>query len=291
MPDRRSLLAGLACAAAVPALAATAANEAAVVAGRKIRLIERERMLVEGIVAHACLALVGMDRAARFARIGDDVARIDAAFAGLVHGDPKMGLMRETSGQVRDALRQASTMWLRFRDRADAVVESGGADRAAVEALAGADEPLLEALGETVTTIERVYADGEVPLHLLIATKLAARQELLAERLAKHACMIAAGIDVERSRALVAEEIAVFDNRLAALANGFPMLGIRAPANPVLVAQWQAVAESWGALRPGIEAIATGAAPTPQATAALVDRMDPFVALLDEAVVLYERER
>lgn len=291
MLTRRFILgAGITCAVLGGARTADAASEAAIMAKRKIHYLKRERMLVEEIVARVCLAHLDVDRAHQIARIEADRKKTHDVLDAVLHGDRALGLSRETSGQVRQALRGAKAAWLRFDARVSAFVESGGTDASMMLTLATSDAPVLDAFEDAVIAVERAHAGADVPLHLLIATRLATQQEVLAERMVKHACMVVAGAEVERSRALIAEEVAIFEHRITALSQGFPMLGIRAPENPALRAQWRAVAESWSGLKPEIAAIAAGEMPSLEAVGALVDRFDPLIALIEKAVVLYERE-
>ncbi|MEL6335659.1 MAG: type IV pili methyl-accepting chemotaxis transducer N-terminal domain-containing protein [Pseudomonadota bacterium] len=256
-------------------------------AERKIKLIARERTLVEDIVKDACLVHLGIKPAHYLAKIAYDIEEIEAVIRGVQYGDPARGLLREEDGEVIAALRAANTLWLPFADMAETVLASGTADKATLQAMNEADMPILARFDAVVVELERAYANGTLPLHVVVATKLAVRQTTLTQRIAKEACYITADVDAARMRKKMPELVAQFENTLMALKNGFAPLGIQAP-KPALAGAWASVEGEWATFKATVEPVMQGATLDVAALTVVGDQTSRLIEAIEAATELYE---
>ncbi|MEO0763175.1 MAG: type IV pili methyl-accepting chemotaxis transducer N-terminal domain-containing protein, partial [Pseudomonadota bacterium] len=280
----------VACVVAAPATAAAVGLGGAKEAERRIALAAEEGMIVEDIVKAACMVHRGVDTERHAEMIRRDTRLFTEVLVGLQSGSAQLGVGPERHGSVIEELRDARALWLPFRDRADAVLTGGPVTREMVTELASRDAVLLDAVDALVASLQTEYGGSVVPLHVLVATRFAVRQETIAQQLAKGACLISAGIEVEAMRAKTGELIGLFETTHAALVEGMPMLGIRAPQDPALAAQLVEVAARWQAMRGHLAPLAGDAVPDAAALDAMSRDTTVLVAALKEAVALYENE-
>ncbi|MEM6971340.1 MAG: type IV pili methyl-accepting chemotaxis transducer N-terminal domain-containing protein [Pseudomonadota bacterium] len=259
---------------------------AAYEAETKIALAAREATVVEDIVKAACMMHLGVDADRHRAMIDRDTVHFDAVMNGLQFGDGTYGLTRETNQRVIDALRVLKIDWLPFKERAEAVLEAGTPDSDAVLWLGEKDLKLLDDVEKLVSALEKAYGGEALPLHVIVATKLAQRQATIAQRIAKETCFISAGLKVDEMRSKQAEMIVLFENTMTALRDGMPMLGIQKPKNAAVLAQWGVVETSWATLKASIAPIADGGVlddvsleQMSQNTTALVEEITTVVGL------------
>ncbi|MEM6487763.1 MAG: type IV pili methyl-accepting chemotaxis transducer N-terminal domain-containing protein [Pseudomonadota bacterium] len=269
----------------------TAIGVTATMAGEaehRIAVAAHEATVVEDIVKAACMMHMQADADRHKAMIVRDTEEFDRVMQGLQYGDPDLGLSKETSGKVIDALRKMKADWLPFRDRAEAALAADVPSKDLVAWLGENDLKLLQDVEDLVAELEKVYQDDSSPLHMLIATKLAERQATIAQRIAKESCFVTAGIAVEKMRAKQAEMIGIFENTLTALRDGMPMLGIQKPTNPAIVERWNTVADRWARLRATIEPVQAGGALDIQGLVVMSQQTTELVKAIEATVDLYE---
>ncbi|MEM7499164.1 MAG: type IV pili methyl-accepting chemotaxis transducer N-terminal domain-containing protein [Pseudomonadota bacterium] len=291
MITRRNVLAGAIASTSLISVDARAiTDEAALAAERRIDIAGFQRTRIKLIAKAACFAHAGVAPEKDFAIMARETAAVSDVFVSLRNGNPRLGLKRETHSKVLAALREATALWLPYSERAAAIAERGSLTEAELDYLIEKEPALFDAMDEAVGQIQQTYGSESLPLHLAVATNLAGRQRSLGQEVAKDVCLIAIGYAPEETRTKLVETMALFENTHGALAQGMPMLGIRAPAQPALAQTYVEVGALWTALKELAMPALDGEALDRERIVAVDMAAEDLTAASDAAVKLYRGE-
>lgn len=218
------------------------------------------RMLGQRIATAACAWLAGV--AGAEADLRASVARFDRVIAGLEGGDPGLGIPTpETDRRVLADIAAAHAIWDPLHVVLDRVLAEGPT-RADVLHIAERSLPLLAATDHLASVISGEYSD---PTQLLqvdaIAIDIAARQETLAEEMAKDICLLALRLgDATAERAELSRALTLFEASLTALQDGMPEAGVAPPPTDAIRAELARVRAEWAPVRGTLAAVAGGGA-------------------------------
>lgn len=215
----------------------------------RVNIAGRQRMLSQRFVKNACLSQVMGPQPAILK--GMNIAKTDfeAALADLWDGNDDLGLSPETSPRITTALTQLSDAWAKLA-RTGAVSRTN-ASLDPVR-LAAADEQGLEVLTiahKTTGLMAQFYASGATHPQMLQVVNLAGRQRMLSQKMAKEACLIAAGVQVQKNLRAMQGTVDQFDTALTDLRQGNYEKRLPEPPSESIRLLLEEAAAEWTAVR------------------------------------------
>jgi len=268
---------------------AFAQSPEAIEAARRVNISGRQRMLSQRISKAACFLHIGVSADGQPDQLGAAVALFETSLQALRRGDANMGLGPELNAEIGLALATVAEDWAAFSQSFQMALGNGVV---AQGALAGIDETGLQLLADMNRAVNKTastYGDAlpDMPLILSLTIDLAGRQRMFTQKAAKEYCLIDAGVNVVENRARLAETTKLFSLTLGALQSGMPGMVMAAP-NDEIRGQLAAVAEAWAGPKAALEAAAAGEEINDTGRIAIVNAMERVLALMNEAVGMYE---
>lgn len=180
----------------------------------RIATAGQQRMLSQRIEQAACYVMAGLD-ADTFSVIGSEAADLfQSNLSALTQGGADLNLPPETEPDVLAALSKLNAHWQMFEPAARQVM-AGDLHAIPVRQLIVFDLPLLALTEEATHVIKTVYAEKLVARKRMASTiNIAARQRMLAIRMAKNYCYITLNLSRD---AMIADLLDVMDQFEAAL--------------------------------------------------------------------------
>ncbi|MGF1446298.1 MAG: type IV pili methyl-accepting chemotaxis transducer N-terminal domain-containing protein [Pikeienuella sp.] len=237
-------------------------------AALEIRNAVRLGALGERIAMAACFASVGLEADRHTQIMFEALTEFELGIAALA---PEVAT-GELTAAVEGFVAEVAAV------RAEGLVTTDQLDRLVERA-----QPLGNALDSAARAVERRLAGRSLPLDRAIALSFAEREAMLAQRLAKSLCLLAAGVQADAARATLAADLALFEAALDALETGAPDVGILPAAVADAEADLAVVRALWEALSPYYSEIAAGAAPTFLEVASIAAENDRLLAALARA--------
>lgn len=217
------------------------------------------RMLSQRISATVCNRVAGVGVADAEKYLKRSIRDYRRILAGLENGDDGLGLYGPEDDRI--VLREIgtlNTMWGPLDDTFNAVeIDKLAEDQLAEVALAA--PAMLEKSKELLGFVVAEYSD---PTQMLqsdaVLLQIAERQRMLEQQIANTTCLIGEGVAVDESRASLAEAIPLYEASLTALRTGMPDAGVAPPPTAAIDLWLTDIADRWGAVRPTLDAIASG---------------------------------
>lgn len=263
--SRRQFGFGAAAAAGAMSFGATAARAqdtsfASVV--KRVGLAEEQAVLTQRIPMCANFIKLNVEPSRFMVNIQESTERFGQVLAGLRNGDADLGIEAETSGEVLEALSAVDAVWPSMQGAVETIVAQGFVEEAEFDAIARASSALLFMSENVEKRLLSVYGDSTERLGILISVELAARQEMLTQKMAKEVTNIALGYKPEENRAILTGTVDLYENSLQALIGGVPALTLPPPPDHIQLALLEEKSR-WSDLGPIIRDIAEGAEPGP----------------------------
>ncbi|MEO0820816.1 MAG: type IV pili methyl-accepting chemotaxis transducer N-terminal domain-containing protein [Pseudomonadota bacterium] len=290
MLNRRAFLAAstVAGASALMRSALAVADTEAHIVGHRINLAGRESTLIEQIAKAASFAHLDVEHDYHLHEMIEDRAKFERVMRGLIHGDPELGLERETNTKVLERLRDVMAVWLPFDDAIREPIETGIVDTEHAHMIVDRDIPVLKAMNKAVDEMQRAYGGKALPLHFALELKLASRQRTLTQRVGKECCMIQMHYHETEARAEFAETVQLFENSHRALSLGMPEFGIHPPESAELKEQYAMIGQHWQEMKAIVAPVMEGATVDKPTLARIAHLEDDLLAECDDAVVMLE---
>ncbi|MEP1768772.1 MAG: type IV pili methyl-accepting chemotaxis transducer N-terminal domain-containing protein [Sulfitobacter sp.] len=263
--NRREFAFGTAAAVGALSLTGTAARAAgdefsAVV--KRVGLAEEQAVITQRIPMCANFIKLNVEPSRFLVNIESAAARFDQVLLGLRNGDPELGITGETSGEVLEALSAVEAVWPTMRAAVAKIVEKEFVEEAEFDAIARASSALLFMSENVEKRLLSVYGDNTKKLGILISVELAARQEMLTQKMAKEVGNIALNFKPEENRKILTGTADLYENSLQALIGGVAALTLPPPPEHIKLALLEEKSR-WSDLGPIIRSIAEGAEPGP----------------------------
>ncbi|MEL6265643.1 MAG: type IV pili methyl-accepting chemotaxis transducer N-terminal domain-containing protein [Pseudomonadota bacterium] len=261
-------------------------------ANRHVNLSALQSMLAEQIAKAACFAALEVNATAQRRYMAGAYELFSLTHLGLRGGNSALGLAEEVHPnmlQALDAVERESNGW---RARVTAAIHANGAlsDKQMLR-IVEETETVLPATNALAERASRTYgATAGESLAQSLRIKLASRQRLLSQKIAKDFCLIAQGHEVAHHRAELNAAIGLFDASMNALIDGFAAFGLAAEANPTRRAELEAVRDAWNEIRPALAEVAAGAAPDAASISTVAWGNNVVLTLANAAVFSYETD-
>lgn len=257
-------------------MGAAAQNIAADVGGsERINVAGQLGTLSQRIIGSACNVHSGVTVRESQAVLQISADQFDRISDALLYGNRSFGILgEERRARTLQTINKLNEAWVPLLEQARETQVSGN-DAAVIAALASQSDPLLDTANILVSEITGQYADPVSLLHAdALLIDLAGRQRMLAARMSKDMCLIAAGINVETAKTDLAAASTLFGDTLSALRNGLPSVGVRPPPTEKIAEGLQYVVEEWDAMQPFIAQAQAGGTMTAE------DRQRVYFAFL-----------
>lgn len=266
-----------------------AQSAAALEAARRVNISGRQRMLSQRISKAACFLSIGVEAEGRPEQFTQAVRLFEASHEALRAGDESMGLGPEREPDIIQALLVVEEDWAEFSQSLQMALSSRLVPRPTLEGIDERGLQLLANMNRAVNKTASIYGDSlpDIPLILSLTIDLAGRQRMLTQKASKEFCLLEAGVNVAQNRARLARTTALFTLTLDALRTGMQGMVMAAP-NDEILAKLGEVGEAWVTPQLALEAAARGEGITDAQRHAVVNDMERVLALMNEAVGMYE---
>jgi hypothetical protein len=227
---------------------------------QRVGLAEEQAVITQRIPMCANFIKLNVEPSRFLVGIQGAAERFDKVLNGLRNGDDDLGIQAEQSGEILEALSAVDSVWPIMRGAVDAVVANKFVEEAEFDAIARASSALLFMSENVEKRLLSVYGDSTKKLSILISVELAARQEMLTQKMAKEVGNIALGFKPEENRKILAGTADLYENSLQALIGGVEALTLPPPPEHIKLALLEEKSR-WSDLGPIIRSIAEGAEP------------------------------
>jgi hypothetical protein len=229
---------------------------------KRVGLAEEQAVLTQRIPMCANFIKLNVEPSRFLVNIKSAAARFDQVLLGLRNGDADLGIEAETSGEVLEALSAVEAIWPTMQAAVATIVEKEFVDEAEFDAIARASSALLFMSENVEKRLLSVYGDSSKKLGILISVELAARQEMLTQKMAKEVGNIALNFKPEENRKILAGTADLYENSLQALIGGVEALTLPPPPEHIKLALLEEKSR-WSDLGPIIRSISEGGEPGP----------------------------
>ena len=223
----------------------------------KVGLAEQQAVITQRIPMCAGFIKLNVEPSRFLVNIEEAATRFENVLVGFRNGDADLELEAETNGEILESLSAVEAVWPAMRDAVAKIVDSEFVDDADYETIARANSALLFMSENVEKRIVSVYGDSGDHLSVLIAVELAARQEMLTQKMSKEITTIALGYKPVETRKILTETIGLYENSLNALIGGVEALTLPPPPEHIRLALLEEKSR-WSDLSPIMRGIAEG---------------------------------
>lgn len=229
---------------------------------KRVGFAEEQAVITQRIPMCANFIKLNVEPSRFLVNIEAAAARFDKVLIGLRSGDADLGIVPETSGEVLEALSAVDAVWPSMQAAVETIIAKEFVDEAEFNAIARASSALLFMSENVEKRLLSVYGDSTKKLGILISVELAARQEMLTQKMAKEVGNIALNFKPEENRKILAGTIDLYENSLQALIGGVEALTLPPPPEHIKLALLEEKSR-WSDLGPIVRGIAMGEEPGP----------------------------
>ena len=246
------------------------------------------RSLTEAVASASCRVNGGIETETARADLADAKDDFAAIIAGLIDGNPALGMPgAEQRARMLASLNATRDLWTPIESAATSLAEGGASEGDAAVINAGYT-PLFEQTEQTAADIAGQYADPQSLLQSdATVLNFAIRQRALAYRMTRAMCELATGTGSDETTQELAETVDFFERTLVALRDGFPAAGINPPPNDVIADNLSATLALWRDQRGIFDAAIGGAQPGADAVAASADLTEELAVAMNNIITLY----
>lgn len=257
-------------------------------ASQRINLSGKLRMLSQRVTGASCYAQSGIDSEASSAVLNAAAAEFELITAALEFGNDDLGVFgAEERRKTQVGLGKLNELWAPMATLAGSV-SAGTGTPDDVTAMADQAGPLLEMAQRMVTEITGEYSNpAEIIQANAMLIDIAGRQRMLAQRMSKNVCLIAAGINVEQAAEELRGASEIFDASLSALRGGMPSAGINPPPNDEIADGLAAVSAVWEEVQPIVTMTLNGQIPDAEQLAVMFHQSNALTGKMNETVGMY----
>ena len=257
---RRSFGLGMIAAASSPIANSAFAAEGSALAEAVLRvgLAEEQAVITQRIPMCAGFIKLSVEPSRFLANMSEAADRFKVVLAGLRDGSADLGLKAETNGEILEAMSALDAVWPTMDAAVQQILASGVVDDASYSAIARSNSALLFMTENIEKRLLQTYGDSGHDLSILIAVEIAARQEMLTQKMAKEVTKIALGFKPEENRKILAETVRLYENSLQALLGGVEALKLPEPPEHIRLALLEEKSR-WSDLGLILKEIANGA--------------------------------
>ncbi len=286
------LLTAMALVLPAPALANDAsepevsAEELRTIAGERLVIAGRQRMLAEGMAANLCFAESNISRNKSQNQLYVMWNVFSWYHRGIVKGNLELGLPPEPSKKVLASWISVDQSWSELKSIYNPVLSGKSVTSDAFNRAISLTDDVAEKSTTVVAALRAVNAKDLGPRGfgsgLLI--DLYERQRMLAERISKTVCLIARGDRSKERLKDLGDTVQIFRASLDAFQNGLSDMGIPPPPTDEIASNLQAAQSQWQSVAAFAFAIVGGMQLGEDALSEFSEAMDLFNSHMTEAL-------
>lgn len=264
---------------------AALSDEAAAAMAHRLSAVGHEQILLQRMARDTCFAELGVDHDANYAEVEKVRGEFDILHAAVLEGNTDMKVPPLGDVAPKEEWDQISEDW----EKLNAVYNE-----------LNPSEPLeRRQFDRVVRNTTKIFADSQVfvehvreytlktadPAYVLGLSGVSAytTQIMLAEKMAKEACLIVRGDwgDGPRFELKISEE--AFNTVLSQLVSGNPLMGVPGPSTPEIKAKLEQAQQDWEPLAPIIAKATSGEGISAEELSSMSDGLHDFLEHMEEA--------
>ena len=232
---------------ATPAVAQTTEVTPASVATR-IDLAGRQRMLVERMASQFCYARSQVDTFDSLDELKASLELFHKTHTGFKRGDDSQGLFAESDASLNKAWNQVNLLWVPVKGLYEQILAGEFVTEEDFALANGLTNEVRARANDMVARLRAVYAENlnegsGVGDALLI--DLYGRQRMLSQKLSKEVCLVAAGYELDATKAELEATLKLFERSLGAFIEGLPVAGVPKPPTDEIAQQLAIANDIW----------------------------------------------
>ena len=232
---------------ATPAVAQTTEVTPASVATR-IDLAGRQRMLVERMASQFCYARSQVDTFDSLDELKASLELFHQTHSGFKRGDDSLGLFAEGDASLNKAWNQVNLLWVPVKGLYEQILAGEFVTEEDFALANGLTNEVRARANDMVARLRAVYAENlnegsGVGDALLI--DLYGRQRMLSQKLSKEVCLVAAGYELDATKAELEATLKLFERSLGAFIEGLPVAGVPKPPTDEIAQQLAVANDIW----------------------------------------------
>jgi len=223
----------------------------------KVGLAEEQVVITQRVPMCAGFIKLNVEPSRFLVNIAEAADTFERVNVGLRTGDAELELVKEENGEILEALSAVEAVWPAMKASVDRIVANEFVDDSDYDTLARSSSALLFMCENVEKRLVSVYGDSTKKLGALISVELAARQEMLTQKMGKEVTNIALGFKADENRKILGETIDLYENSLQAMLGGVKELTLPPPPEHIRLALLEEKSR-WSDLGPILRGIADG---------------------------------
>lgn len=229
-------------------------------AADRIVLASRLRTLTQQVAAASCSITSQVDVEEAHDTLAKATTDFDRYIVALLEGDESLHILRpESNARIVRDIEHVRAEWDAIHGAIDSVLANSD-DVDAAHVIDDHNLQLLELTSALAADLRARYANPyEITASDAMMVEIAGRQLMLTQRMAKDACEVWTGYNVEAARADLQQTMQYFESSLYALRDGMPAAGLQPAPTPEIQEDVQILLERWYVLRDNMQQLVDGA--------------------------------
>lgn len=225
----------------------------------RIGLASQLPTLTQKVAAASCAVTSGVAVTVARDALTEATSQFDQFVVALRDGDPTLNVFSpESDRRVLGGLDQVAAAWQPVHTAVETVL-SDESDAKQANVIQDHSDALLVLTNTVAADVAGVHARPfQMAYDDAMLLKLAGRQHMLSQKMAKDACDIWSDVNVEARRGELAASMEMFENTLIALRHGMPDLGIPAAPNEDIAEDLDQLIDRWQEMQVMLRALIDG---------------------------------
>jgi len=216
-------------------------------------------MLTQRVAAASCALSSDIEVEASHEILASYAEEFETIILALEHGNPDLHILSpEMDRRVVRDIRELWAEWLETRDAVQAVLKDGH-DIDSAHVVDDHNLALLEISEKLVADISAEYSNPfELTQQDALAVRIAGRQRMLTQKMAKDACEIWTHYHEETAIPDLIASMDIFEKSMTALLDGVPAMGIRPAPTPEIREDLVRILDRWAVIRKNQDTLVNG---------------------------------
>jgi len=225
----------------------------------RIRFADRLTMLTQRVAAASCALTSDVATEEAYFHLEEAMHEIDIILVALKDGNEALHILGpEHDRRTLHDIEELEKEWLETHGAVEAVLRDGH-DVDAAHVIDDHNLKLLELSTILVSDILGQYSHPyEITQSDALLIKIAGRQRMLTQKMAKDACEIWTGYHAEEGRADLIDTMVIFENSLNALRFGMPEAGIIEAPTEAIRKDLDSILARWDIIRGNLDLLIAG---------------------------------
>lgn len=271
----------------VPVLASFAEDTTGDVA--RIGAAKTLRTFSQKIPTIACFLYNGIDVSENRERLEAAGYTFERKLSALRDGDDDLGIIGgETRRKTLARLDQVDELWSEMEGAVTKLI-AAPEDASALALVKGRNIEFFEVTDLLVTEVSGQYANPSIlDKGQALRLNIVSRTSAMTQKIAKNICMSVTYPDAPEFKERLQDAAGIYAASLTALRHGMPEMGIQAAPTPEIEVELDRLVESWGALKPDVDAVLQGEILSGDAKADFFTKIVVDMGAIEELMFAYK---